>query len=63
MTNENQTKQKPAFYIFSKDASGKSSNVGAAFKRQKGKGFNVIIAGKWYTAFEPKAQPVEGESA
>ena len=74
-TTENQTakvKQAPDFYIFG-DATKGAKPVGAAFAHKKGKGFTLLIAGKRYAAFPPKAkpaaqpalseQPAQGESA
>lgn len=73
-TTENQTakaKQVPDFYIFG-DAKG-AKPIGAAFAHKKGKGFTLLIDGKRYAAFPPKAkpaaqpalseQPAQGESA
>ena len=57
------TKQVPAFYIFdSVEIDGKKENkrVGAAFAHKKGNGFNVVINGKRYAAFPPKAKSAEG---
>ena len=63
MTTENQTtttKQVPAFYIFDtvETFGGKKENrrVGAAFAHKKGNGFNLVINGKRYAAFPPKAK-------
>ena len=53
-SNENKEKQKPDFYIFAKDASGESKNIGAAFKHAKGKGYNIVIGKERYLAFPPK---------
>jgi hypothetical protein len=71
MTTKNETtkeKQAPAFYIFDTvetDGQKESKRVGAAFKHSKGNGYNVIIDGKRYAAFPPKAKPAatEGEGA
>ncbi len=63
MTTQTETtkeKQLPAFYIFDTvESGGKKENkrVGAAFAHSKGNGFNVIINGKRYSAFPPKAKP------
>lgn len=62
-TNEKQEKQKPAFYIFAKDAEGKSQHIGAAFQHAKGNGFNILIGKQRYVAFPPKAKPETGEGA
>lgn len=55
-TTENQTKQIPAFYIFTRDADGNTSRVGAAFKHGKGEGFNILIGNVRYVAFAPKSK-------
>ena len=60
-TTENQTtktKQVPAFYIFENTAAGQPGGkpAGAAFPHKKGKGFTLLIAGKRYAAFPPKAK-------
>lgn len=73
-TTENQTaktKQVPDFYIFENTANGEKSGkpAGAGFAHKKGNGFTLLIAGKRYAAFPPKAkaavQPeeTEGKSA
>ena len=60
MLNKDKTdkaKQVPAFYIFENAAAGQpGKRVGAAFPHKKGKGFTVLIAGKRYAAFPPKAK-------
>jgi hypothetical protein len=72
MTTKNETtkeKQAPAFYIFDTvetDGQKESKRVGAAFKHGKGNGYNIIIDGKRYAAFPPKAKTAaatEGEGA
>ena len=73
-TTENQktkTKQVPDFYIFENGAQAEQGRkpAGAAFAHKKGNGFTLLIAGKRYAAFPPKAkaavQPetTEGKSA
>ena len=73
-TTENQTtktKQVPDFYIFENVAKGEKGGkpAGAAFAHKAGKGFTLLIAGKRYAAFPPKAkaavqpQATEGKSA
>ncbi|MEP7352506.1 MAG: hypothetical protein ABI824_04660 [Acidobacteriota bacterium] len=71
-TTENQvTKQKqaPDFYIFENAAEGQQGGkpVGAAFAHKKGKGMTLLISGKRYAVFPPKAktqQPAtEGKGA
>lgn len=62
MTTSNETttkKQAPAFYIFDiveVDGAKELKHIGAAFKHGKGKGYTVIIDGKRYAAFPPKAK-------
>ena len=59
-TTEKQTtkpKQVPAFYIFESAEGQKGGKpAGAAFVHKKGKGFTILIAGKRYAAFPPKAK-------
>ena len=73
-TTENKTaktKQVPDFYIFENGAKGEQGGkpAGAAFAHKKGNGFTLLIGGKRYAAFPPKAkaavQPeeTEGKSA
>lgn len=61
MTTENETtsktKQAPAFYLFEQGEGKEMKRIGAAFKHGKGNGFNVVINGKRYAAFPPKAKP------
>lgn len=64
------TKQAPDFIIFENAVEGQQGGkpVGAGFLHKKGKGFTVLINGKRYAAFPPKAksqQPAatEGEGA
>lgn len=65
MTTENQTtkeKQLPAFYIFETvETDGRKDNkrIGAAFAHRKGNGYNLLINGKRYAAFPPKAKAAE----
>jgi hypothetical protein len=77
MTTQTETtkqKQIPAFYIFENTAAGQQGGkpAGAAFAHKKGKGFTLLIAGKRYSAFPPKAktaaatvqpEPTEGKGA
>jgi hypothetical protein len=63
-TTENQTaktKQVPDFYIFENGATGEKGGkpAGAAFAHKKGKGFTLLIGGKRYAAFPPKAKPAQ----
>ena len=69
------TKQVPDFYIFENAGNGEKGGkpAGAAFVPKKGKGFIILIGGKRYAAFPPKAktaaqtelpqQPAPGEGA
>jgi hypothetical protein len=66
-TTENQTaktKQAPDFYIFENGADGQSSGkpAGAVFLHKKGKGFTLLIAGKRYAAFPPKAKSAQPDA-
>ena len=60
-TTENQptkAKQAPDFYIFENvgpDQKG-GKPAGAAFVHKEGKGFTILIGGKRYAAFPPKAK-------
>lgn len=62
MTTQTETtkeEQVPAFYIFDTvETDGKKENkrIGAAFAHRKGNGFNLVINGKRYAAFPPKAK-------
>ena len=73
-TTENQpakTKQVPDFYIFENKSNGEKGGkpAGAAFRHKAGKGYTLLIAGKRYAAFPPKAkaavqpQATEGKGA
>ena len=69
-TETTKTKQAPDFYVFENTAKGEKGGkpAGAAFLHKKGKGFTVLINGKRYAAFPPKAkapeaQATQGESA
>ncbi len=53
--------KKPNLYIFNKNSQGEAP-VGAVFMHQKGNGFSLVIADKWYSAFPPKPKP-EQEAA
>ena len=65
MTTENETakeKQAPAFYIFETvetDGDKETKRIGAAFAHKKGHGFNILINGKRYSAFPPKAKTAD----
>lgn len=62
MTTETKTKIKPVLYIFETLEGGKTINAGAAFNHKTGKGFNLVVDGKRYVAFPPKAKSEEVES-
>ncbi len=65
MTTQDQTtkeKQVPAFYIFDTietDGKKEQKRIGAAFAHKKGNGFNLVIDGKRYAAFPPKAKAAD----
>jgi hypothetical protein len=66
-STENQTtkpKQIPDFYIFENGPNGGTDGkpAGAAFTHKKGKGFTLLIAGKRYAAFPPKAKAAQPEA-
>jgi hypothetical protein len=66
-TTENQTaktKQVPDFYIFENGPAGEKGgkHAGAAFRHKKGPGFTLLIGGKRYAAFPPKAKPAQAEA-
>ena len=63
MTTQNETttaeKQVPVFYIFeTAEANGKkeSKRISAALTHKKGNGFTLLVNGKRYAAFPPKAK-------
>jgi len=69
-TTENQStkpKQVPDFYVFENGGKGEKGGkpAGAVFLHKTGKGFTLLIGGKRYAAFPPKAQPeaTEGKGA
>ena len=63
------TKQVPDFYIFENAGEGQQGGkpVGAGFAHKKGKGVTLLINGKRYAAFPPKAKAaaevIQGEGA
>ena len=65
MTTQNETtkeKQVLAYYIFDtveNDGKKETKRIGAAFAHKKGKGFNLVIDGKRYSAFPPKAKTAD----
>lgn len=65
-TETTKEKQTPAFYLFATVQHGTQEElvrIGAAFPHKKGNGLNVLINGKRYTAFPPKAKPVQQQEA
>lgn len=73
-STENDTKkekQSPDFYIFENGANGEKGGkpAGAVYGHKKGKGFTILMNGKRYAAFPPKAkqspqpQAQEGKAA
>ena len=56
-TTTTKAKQAPDFYIF-ENADGQKGGkpAGAAFKHGKGNGFTLLLGGKRYAAFPPKAK-------
>lgn len=59
--NNDKQKQKPDFYIFAKDETGESKNIGAAFRHARGNGYNIVIGKTRYVAFPPKAKSSEAK--
>jgi hypothetical protein len=57
-TKSDKAKQVPDFYIFDNAATGAKNGkpAGAVFAHKKGKGFTILIDGKRYAAFPPKAK-------
>jgi hypothetical protein len=57
-TTTTKAKQAPDFYIFENQGEGQKNGkpAGAAFVHKKGKGFTILIGGKRYAAFPPKAK-------
>lgn len=69
-TENKETKKEKAkadFYLFEQVAGSKENKiVGSVYRHKKGNGFNVLIGGKRYSAFAPKAKPeaaAEGKGA
>jgi hypothetical protein len=52
---ENKPMQLPAFYIYEESENGLVP-VGRAFKHQRGNGINILVDGKRFVAFPPKAK-------
>ena len=59
---ENKPTQLPSFYIYEQ---GKDAlvPVGRAYKHTKGNGFNILMDGKRFVAFPPKARTETPEAA
>ena len=57
------TKQIPSFYIFDETAPKGGKPAGAAFAHKSGKGLTLLINGKRYAAFPPKAKTAEPAAA
>lgn len=57
-TQATKQKQAPDFYIFENAGEGQQGGkpVGAAFAHKKGKGMTLLINGKRYAVFPPKAK-------
>jgi hypothetical protein len=58
------TKQVPDFYIFENGPNGEKGGkpAGSGFLHKKGKGITLLIAGKRYAAFPPKAKSAQSEA-
>ena len=66
MTNETENKaakakQVPDFYVFENGTTDQKGGkpAGAVFAHKKGKGFTLLVGGKRYVAFPPKAKSAE----
>lgn len=55
---EAKTRQVPDFYVFENAADGAKGGkpAGAAYAHKTGKGFTILMNGKRYAAFPPKAK-------
>lgn len=62
MTTATEPKKHPDFHVFVKDENGDSQRVGAVFLHGKGKGFNILIGKRTYSAFARKDKE-EGSAA
>lgn len=62
MTEVKNNKGKIAYYLFAKDENGESQRIGTAFHHDKGKGLNIVIGDKRYTAFPPKPKAEASEA-
>jgi hypothetical protein len=60
-TEETKTRQAPDFYIFENGPNGEKTGkpAGAAYVHKKGKGFTILMNGKRYAAFPPKAKAAQ----
>lgn len=57
-TQETKTKQPADMYVFEAvDGQQQNKIVGRIYRHKKGTGFNILIGGKRYSAFPPKAKP------
>ena len=71
MTTKTETKETTAkapadMYVFEAvEGSKENKIVGRIYRHKKGTGFNILLGGKRYSAFPPKAKPeaAEGKSA
>lgn len=54
MSETNEEKKKPAFYIFEEMPNGNSVYIGEAFNHKAGKGMHINIADRSYVAYPPK---------
>ena len=59
---ENKPTQLPAFYLYEESENGLVP-VGRAFKHHRGNGINILVDGKRYVAFPPKAKTEMPEAA
>jgi hypothetical protein len=65
MTKKSETQKfvTPLYHVFLDGADGNSRYAGVAYKHKKGNGCNIIIGGVVYSAFPPKENVEEEESA
>jgi len=64
--SETKTKQPADMYVFEQvEGSKENKIVGRIYRHKKGTGFNILLNGKRYSAFPPKAKPeaAQGKSA
>ena len=65
---ENKTakaKQVPDFYVFENGTNDQKGGkpAGAVFAHKKGKGFTLLVGGKRYVAFPPRAKAADAKAA